>query len=266
MKKRIIIANWKMQLSFKEAKFLAKEILIKIKKKEKEKKKLKDFDIVLCPPFMSIAEVAKIFTTKENSKRNILSCGAQDCFWEEKGGFTGEISPLVLKELGCKYVILGHSERRQFLGETNEMIHKKVRTVVNLGLIPIICVGETREERDRGLKEHTILTQVSKALEGINLKIYQKIIIAYEPVWVIGSGQAIDSQEAEYMAKIILQRTIDIYPLPIVHNNIRIVYGGSINSTTVRSFINQETIDGVLVGSASLKAEEFIKMCELMPL
>lgn len=252
-----------MQLSFKEAKFLAKEILSRIKRKEKEKKKLNDFNIVLCPPFMSIAEVVKIFSGKEKSKNNIFSCGAQDCFWEEKGGFTGEVSPLVLKELGCQYVILGHSERRQFLGETDEMVHKKVRTALNLGLIPIICVGETREERDKGLKEHAILTQVSRALEGINLKVNQKIIIAYEPVWVIGSGQAIDPQEAEYMAKVILQRTIDMYPLPIVHNNIRVIYGGSVDSTTIRSFLNQETIDGILVGSASLKAEMFIKMCEL---
>lgn len=253
-----------MQLSFKEAKSLAKEILSSIKKKQKEKKRFKDFNIVLCPPFMSIAEVAKIFSGKEKSKENILSCGAQDCFWEEKGGFTGEVSPLVLKELGCQYVILGHSERRQFLGETDEMVHKKVKTAVSLGLIPVICVGETREERDKGLKEHAILTQVSQALEGINLKADQKIIIAYEPVWVIGTGQAIDPQEAEYMAKVILQRTIDMYPLPIVHNNIRIIYGGSVDSSSIRSFLDRESIDGILVGSASLRAEEFIKMCELM--
>jgi len=263
MKKPIIIANWKMQLSFKEAKFLAKEILSRIKKKQKERR-FKDFDIVLCPPFMSIAEVAKIFAKKEKSKESVLSCGAQDCFWEEKGGFTGEISPLVIKELGCRYVILGHSERRQFLGETDEMVHKKVKTAVSLGIIPVICVGETREERDKGLKEHAVFTQVSRALEGINLRANQKIVIAYEPVWVIGTGQAIDPQEAEYMAKVILQRAIDTYPLPIVHNNIRIIYGGSVDSASIRSFLNQETINGILVGSASLRAEEFVKMCELM--
>ncbi len=260
MKKPIIIANWKMQLSFKEAKILAREILNRIKKIRREKRELRDFDVVLCPPFMSIPEVAKIF----GPKKNVLSCGAQDCFWEEKGGFTGEVSPLVLKELGCEYVILGHSERRQVLGETDEMVHKKVKTALNLGLIPVICVGETREERDKGLKEHVVLTQVSKALEGINLKVNQEIIIAYEPVWVIGTGQAIDPQEADYMAKIILQRTIDMYPLPIVHNNIRTIYGGSVDSATISPFLNQETIDGVLVGSASLKTEEFIKMCELI--
>ncbi len=260
MKKNIIIANWKMQLSFKQAKVLAKEILTRLKKIEKEKRKSIDFDVVLCPPFMSIPEVTKVF----GSKKKILSCGAQDCFWEEKGGFTGEISALCLKELNCAYVILGHSERRQFLGETDEMIHKKIKTALNVGITPIVCIGETREERDKGLKESTILSQVSRALEGITLKARQKIIIAYEPVWVIGSGQAVSAEEAEYMAKVILQRIIDLYPLPIVHNNIRIIYGGSVDSNTVKSFINQETINGVLVGGASLKADEFVKMCELI--
>ena len=144
------------------------------------------------------------------------------------------------------------------------MIHKKVKTALNAGLTPIVCLGETREERDKGLKEITILSQVSRALEGITLKAKQKLIIAYEPVWVIGSGQAVSAEEAEYMAKVILQRIIDLYPLPIVHNNIRIVYGGSVDSSTVKSFINQETINGVLVGGASLKADEFAKMCGLM--
>lgn len=260
MKKNIIIANWKMQLSFKEARVLAKEILTGLKKTEKQKKKPIDFDVVLCPPFMSISEVTKVL----GSKKKILSVGAQDCFWEEKGGFTGEISVLCLKELDCNYVILGHSERRQFLKETDEMIHKKVKIALNAGLTPIVCIGETREERDKGLKESVILGQISKVLEGITLKARQKVVIAYEPVWVIGSGQAVSAEEAEYMAKVILQRIIDLYPLPIVRNNIRIIYGGSVDSNTVKSFVSQETISGVLVGGASLKVDEFVKICKLM--
>ena len=257
MKKPIIIANWKMNLSFKEAKVLAKNILNQLKKARKDKKQA-DFDIVLCPPFMSLPEVCEIF----GPKKDILFCGAQDCFWEEKGGFTGEISSMRLKELGCNYVILGHSERRQNLGETDEMVHKKVKAALKSKLIPIICIGETMKQRRQGLKEYIVVSQVSKALEGINLKFDQKIVLAYEPVWVIGSGQAITPKEAEYMSKVILQRMIDLFPLPVIRNNIRIIYGGSVNSNIIKSFINQETIDGVLVGGASLRADEFIRMCE----
>ncbi len=258
-KKPIIIANWKMNLSFKETKVLAKNILNQLKKIKKGRKSA-DFDIVLCPPFMSLPEASKIF----GPKKDILLSGAQDCFWEEEGGFTGEISPMRLKELGCSYVILGHSERRQNLGETDEMVHKKVKAALKAKLIPVICLGETMEQRRQGLKEHVVVTQASKALEGINLKSDQKVVLAYEPVWVIGSGRAITPKEAEYMAKVIHQRMIDLFPLPIVRSNIRIIYGGSVDSATIKSFIGQETIDGVLVGGASLKADEFVKMCELM--
>jgi triosephosphate isomerase len=256
MKKSIIIANWKMNLSFQEAKILAKKII----KATKEFSSSYNSEVVICPPFMSLPAVVKFF----GPKKNFLFCGAQDCFWEEQGGFTGEISPVYLKETGCDYVILGHSERRNILKETDEMVHKKVRAALNSGLIPIICVGETREEREKGLKEQIIISQITHALEGIRLNSHQKIIFAYEPVWVIGSGQAINPYEAEYMSKIIKQRMIDLYPLPIVNNNLRIVYGGSVDTRTIKDFLKQETIKGVLVGGASLKAEEFIKMCKMI--
>ena len=278
--KKLIIANWKMQLSPQKAKVLAQEVFESLKKnysvnlsktkfltfgklfnKTKEKgKKLINADIVLCPSFIDLPEVCQIF----EQKKGIVSCGAQNCFWEENGEFTGEISPKYLKRLGCNYIILGHSERRQNLRETNEMVCKKVKVVLKLGMIPIICVGETMEQRRKGLKEYIIIEQISKALKGIDLRPSQKIVIAYEPVWVIGSGKAINPKEAGYMCKIIHQQMIDLYPLPIVRNNIRIVYGGSVDSTTIRSFVNQETIDGVLIGEASLKADEFVKMCELV--
>ena len=144
------------------------------------------------------------------------------------------------------------------------MVHKKVKAALKTGLIPIICVGETRDQRDKGLKEQAIINQVSKALDGVSLKASQKIIIAYEPIWVIGSGWAIEPTEAGYMCKIIYQRIIDLYALPLVRNNIRLIYGGSVDSTTIKPFISQERIDGVLVGGASLKLKEFIKMCELI--
>jgi len=163
-KKSIIIANWKMNLSYQKAKDLAKDILEGLKRTSKEKIKQKNFDIVLCPPFMSIPEVSRIF----GPQKDVLFCGAQDCFWEEKGGFTGEISPIRLKELGCDYVILGHSERRQILNETDEMVHKKVRAALNSGLTPIICVGETKGQKDRGIREQIIINQTTKLLSLMN--------------------------------------------------------------------------------------------------
>lgn len=252
MKRPIIIANWKMNLGTKESVKLIKSILKKLKK-------IKGLDIVFCPSFISLSSVCKIFKSKFNHH---LYLGAQDCFWEEQGNFTGEVSPYWLKKLGCKYVIIGHSERRHNLKETDEMVYKKVRTALQAGLIPIICVGETLDERHRGIKDYVVLNQVSEALSGIDLNSKQNIIIAYEPVWVIGSGRAVMPEEAEYMNRIILQKTIDLYPLSIVQNNIRIIYGGSVDSENIKSFINQETISGSLVGKASLDAKEFVKICK----
>ncbi|MDA2935894.1 triose-phosphate isomerase [Patescibacteria group bacterium AH-259-L05] len=258
MKRKIIIANWKMRPNLRESQNLVKGVL-KYLKKSKKKKKLSKLDIVVCPSFTSLSAVPQM--SKFKVLRNVF-LGAQDCFWEEKGEFTGEISPAWLKEVGCKYVILGHSERRRYLSETDEMVHKKIKASLNAGLIPIICVGETLDQRRRGLKEYVILEQVSQALSGVSIDKKQKIIIAYEPVWVIGSGHAIGPEEAEYMNKIILQRTIDLFPLDVVKNNIRVVYGGSVDHDNVKSFVDQDTVDGALVGGASLKAKEFIKICE----
>ncbi len=255
-KKPIIIANWKMNPGFKNGEVLINDI-VKLLKKSKKRKGLLTIDIVFCPPFVSLAEAAK-----KIKSINGLFLGAQSCFWEEKGEFTGEISPVWLKEIGCQYVVLGHSERRLNLGETDEMVHKKVKAALQIGLVPVVCVGETLEERHKGLKDYVILEQVSRALEGISLNSDQKIIVAYEPIWVIGSGRAVSPEDAEYTAKVLLQRMVDLFPLPIVRNNIRILYGGSVDSTNIKSFIDEPTINGVLVGSVSLRAQEFVKMCE----
>ena len=251
MKKNIIIANWKMNLGLSQTISLTKDILNGLKKIKKDWSKI---DIVFCPSFPYLAEVNNLV------KRLKIDFGAQDCFWEERGAYTGEISPLQLKEMGCRYVIIGHSERRLNLNEDDEMVHKKVKAALDIGLIPILCVGETFEERQKGIKDYVIINQVSRALEGIDLKASQQLVIAYEPVWVIGTGQAVSPEEAEYVNRIILQRVIDLYPLPIVRNNIRIIYGGSVDRLNIKNFIEQETIDGVLVGGASLKAAEFVEI------
>jgi len=205
-------------------------------------------------------DIAKILNGQGNSN---LSMGAQNCFWESNGNFTGGISPTYLKNIGCDYVILGNSERRKYFQETDEMINRKVQTSLLAGLTPIICVGETIEERRKGIKDYIVLEQISSALRGVKLKANQKIIITYEPVWVIGSGQIIEPKEAIYMNKIIIQRMIDLYPLPLVNNNIRFLYGGSINSGNLNSFFEKGLTDGFLIGRASLDLNEFINICNL---
>ena len=259
-KKKIIIANWKMNLSLVESKRLVQEILTGLKAIFKEKKGQINFETVICPSFTDLVLISEIL---QKNKEEIF-LGAQNCFWKNQGNFTGEISPAYLKNLGCNYVIIGHSERKQFLKEDGEMINKKVKNALLSGLVPIICLGETKEERDRGLKEQAIINQISQFLEGVKINSGQKIIISYEPVWVVNTGQTVNSEKVEYLAKIISQRMIDLFPLPIVRNNIRIVYGGNIDLNTIGSFINLENIDGFLIGAASLKVEEFLKMGKLM--
>ncbi len=243
--KPIIIANWKMKLGVSESIELAKKI---------SKEKFLKAEVVLCPSFTSLSETGKILNNNE------IKLGAQDCFWESDGAYTGEVSAKQLKELGCEFVILGHSERRQYLNETDEMIHQKVKMALSARLIPIICVGETFLQRQEGAKDYILIQQTTKALEGIDLNLDQKIIIAYEPVWVIGSGQAIKPSEAEDTHQVIRQSLFDIFPSLMVENNFRIIYGGSVDSGNVRKFVELENTSGVLVGGASLKAEGFISL------
>jgi triosephosphate isomerase len=248
-KNSLILANWKMQLNNTESLGLFKEL----KEKIKELKNTESVEVVVCPSFTALPDIAKIATDTK------LKLGAQDVFWEQVGAYTGEISPEMLKECGCTYVIIGHSDRRTYLKETDEMVHLKIRAALNSLLYPIICVGETFKERQLGRKDYVVIRQVTQALSGIDLILDStQLVIAYEPVWVIGSGQAIDSEEAEYMHQVIKQALFDLYPVKIVENCFRIIYGGSINSQIVKSFMVQPHIDGVLVGGASLNKEEFI--------
>ncbi len=218
----------------------------------------KNLDVVLCSSFTAISEIKKIIPNTG------LKLGAQDIFWEEKGAYTGEICASQLKELGVEYVIIGHSERRGFLGETNEIIHKKMRLAFEAELIPILCIGETYDERKSGEKDYIIIRELIKALEGIDVADNQQLIIAYEPVWVIGTGQAVSPEEAELSGKLIKNSLLDLFSRDFINNNIRIVYGGSVSSKDAKQFLDQPSIDGALVGAASLDAKEFldiIKQC-----
>lgn len=260
-KESIIIANWKMSLNIQES----VDLVQAISKKQAGAKS--QTEIVLCPSFTALQAVSNALRPKSASDldSNIAAkfgtkLGAQDVFWEEKGAYTGEVSCLMLRELGCEYVIIGHSERRGYLNETEEMVHKKVRAALNLGLIPIICVGEKFEERQNSRKDQVVANQVASALEGILLPSAKRIIIAYEPVWVIGSGQAVEPKEAEYTNKIIKNILLEFYEADLVAKVFKTIYGGSIDSGNVAEFVGQENVDGVLVGGASLKAEEFLEI------
>ena len=243
MSKTIIMANWKMKLYGKEAEELAEEFT-------KLYKPFGEVEVVLCPDYLNLQTVSKKIKGKE------IKLGAQDCFWEESGAFTGEVSPRSLKEVGCEYVIIGHSERRTFLGETDEMVNKKVLAVLKEGLIPVICVGETFEERQEGNKDFVVMNQVSKALEGVDIG-NNELVIAYEPVWVIGSGQAVMPEEAEHTHQVIRQVLVDKFELDTVKEKIRIIYGGSVEPLNIQGFLAMNNIKGVLVGGASLDSNIF---------
>lgn len=248
-KQKIIIANWKMNLSPADSLILAEAIIAKLG----EIKPLQA-RIVLCPDFLALSGVAKKIAGQS------IGLGAQDCFWEPSGAYTGEVSPQFLRELGCAYVILGHSERRQDAGETDEQVNLKVKAALANSLIPVICAGETFEERQEGNKDFIISQQVSRALAGVKLLDQDNLIIAYEPVWVIGSGQAVAPEEAEHAHRVIRQVLIDHFSLAAVNGQIKIIYGGSVKPTNAGNFLIQPAIDGILVGGASLEAESFAEL------
>lgn len=254
MNKKIIIANWKMALTFSQTESLVKDIVDGLRNINFEK-----IDLVLCPSFPALPLVNKII---ENSGLPIF-LGSQNVFWEERGSYTGEVSPLVLKELGVSHVIIGHSERRLRLKETDEMIHKKVRVALANKLVPIVCVGETIEERDDKRKDMVIVKQVSYGVEGFNLNADDSFIIAYEPVWAIGSGQAVDPAELIKIIFTIKQRMVDIFGLEAVEKKSQIIYGGSIDSKNINNFVKKE-VDGYLIGGASLNPQEFLKILKIL--
>lgn len=228
---------------------------------KKEAKNIKDVEIVICPPFAYLESLAKILSAKPRISN--FKLGAQDCFWENQGAYTGEISPLMLKNLGAEYAIVGHSERRNYLGETDAMIAKKIKSVFENGLIPALCVGETLEQKKKGLAREIIKNQIQedlKEIKNLNLKI-ENLIIAYEPVWAIGTGNDCQPKDALEIIKHIKQ----ILDSESCILNYRVVYGGSIDPGDVAGYLQYPEIEGALVGGASLKMEEFKKIINEVP-
>ncbi len=243
--KPLIVANWKMNpQSLTEAKQLFNSL-------KKGIKNVKNVEVVICPPFLYLSQLQ---TT--NYKPHL---GAQDVFWEEKGAFTGEISPKMLKDSGCKYVIIGHSERRRYLKETDEMINKKLKVTLKRKLSPILCIGETRKERGQGKTQTILKNQLKKALSKISAFNIQnsKLAIAYEPVWAIGTGKACSPREAKKSLDVIKKVISKIYDKKLA-KTIKILYGGSVNGKNAASYIFEANFQGLLVGGASLDPREFV--------
>lgn len=248
MSNKIVIGNWKMKLSIEESMLQAKQL-----KKLITNKLTKSVDVGIAPDFLSLALVSQ---TLKNTGINL---GAQDCWYEDFGSFTSQSSPVNLKYFSCHYVILGHSERREFAKEDYTLVNKKIITVLKHDLVPVLCVGETFDERKEGRKDVVIMQQVQTALKGVDIQPDQSLIIAYEPVWAIGSGQATQPEEAQHTAMIIKQSLIDVLEendLPLV----KILYGGSVTPENIASFVGLPEIDGALVGGASLEASTFIEL------
>ncbi|SHD75886.1 triose-phosphate isomerase [Schnuerera ultunensis] len=241
----IIAGNWKMNNTISES--LALVDGIKSNKLDEEVEK------VVAVPFTSLSEVKKALEGTD------IKLAAQNMHWEDSGAYTGEVSPLMLKEIGTDYCIIGHSERRQYFNEIDESVNKKIKSALKHGIKPIVCVGETLEERESGKEEIVVKEQVLKALEGVDKEDIKNIVIAYEPIWAIGTGKTASSDDANHMCGFIRKTIGDKYD-ENTKESVRIQYGGSVKPSTIKELMSKEEIDGALVGGASLVAGDFVKL------
>ncbi|MGQ9845659.1 MAG: triose-phosphate isomerase [Caldisericia bacterium] len=249
MRRGFIGGNWKMNKLLKDAKETLENL-------NKNLALSRGIDIVIFPPF------TLIYFLKDLIDAPNMFIGAQNMHWEESGAYTGEISPTMLKDLGVEYVIIGHSERRQLFSETDEIINKKLISALKYGLKPVLCLGETLEERKKGIEKDVIENQFKKDLKKIPMNFLENIIIAYEPVWAIGTGLNASPKEAEEMHKFI-RSLIEKYANKDIVNSIRVIYGGSVRVENVEELSLEEDIDGFLVGGASLRADSFSRIIEI---
>ncbi len=245
MRSPFVAGNWKMNTTATEAEQLVFEMLDKLDRIEGVEK-------ILCPPFVSLVAVNMML------RGSSIKLGAQNMYFETEGAYTGEISPPMLREL-CEFVILGHSERRWYFGETDEIVNKKVKAALANKLKPILCIGERLAENEAGKTEEVINRQVTAALNGIEP--VSNLVIAYEPVWAIGTGKAASSEQAAATIQFIRDVLAKLWNKSIAQD-LRILYGGSVTSANIAEFISHPEIDGALVGGASLKAEEFASIVE----
>ena len=244
MRKIIIAGNWKLNKTIAEAVELVSEI-------KSQADGVTNVDIVVCPVFTALSEVNKIVAGSN------VGLGAQDLYWEDSGAFTGEVSVPLLKDAGCQYVIIGHSERRQYFGETNETVNSKVKAALAGGLIPIVCVGENLEQREADKAFDVVKDYVENSLKGFSADEMKKIIVAYEPVWAIGTGKTASPAQAQEIHNFIRSLLKEMHNDEVAES-MRIQYGGSVKPENAKELMGQKDIDGALVGGAALKAESFL--------
>jgi triosephosphate isomerase len=247
MRKKIVAANWKMNMTQGESERFMESFL-------RDLDKINDVEVVIIPPFTAIAKVSEALGRAQNIK-----VGAQNMYWEKSGAFTGEISAPLLRDLFVHYVVLGHSERRTLFGETDEMVNRKVRAAHAAALRPIVCVGETLDQRDKGNVEKILSIQLRGSLAGLKPKELQESVIAYEPVWAIGTGRNATPQQAQE-AHAFIRRILREIADDTTADRVRIQYGGSVKPDNARELMRQADIDGALVGGASLDPRSFAQI------
>ena len=249
MRRKIIAGNWKMNKTVPEAVEFSRELKLKTIAFNKT-------DIIICPPYPALVPVYEII------KDSKVKLGAQNSHYEEKGAFTAEVSTSMIETTGCSFVIIGHSERRQYFAESNEIINKKLKKVLSTKLLPIFCIGEILEERKSGRTEQVVDTQIREGLNGISSEDMQRITIAYEPVWAIGTGETATPQQAEEVHRYIRELIGKLYNAEIAER-IRIQYGGSVKPANAEELLKQENIDGALIGGASLELDTFLEIIKI---
>ncbi len=243
----LIVANWKLHKTVRESLAFASKF-------KSLTGRIYDRDIVLCPPFTSLYPVGKELAG------STIKLGAQNLFYEEKGAFTGEVSAEMLKEAGCAYVIIGHSERRKYFGESDKIINAKIKKAEHYGLVPIICIGEGEEERNRGVTREVLTSQMKEAVASFTPSQIEKFVIAYEPIWAIGTGKVETPEQTNEITGYLRNLLSSSYGYSIA-SKVRFLYGGSVKPENASSFLSQRDVDGLLVGGASLDPEGFSLIC-----
>ena len=249
MRKKIVAANWKMNMTLAESANFVEQLLIEIGDQA-------EVEVVIIPPFTALAKVTEVLGDRQNIK-----IGAQNMHWERNGAFTGEISAALLRDMFVRYVVLGHSERRQLFGETDDIVNRKVRVAHEAALRPIVCVGETLEQREKGSVQKILSLQLRGSLANLSAKELQETVIAYEPVWAIGTGRNATPAQAQE-AHAFIRKTLCKLSDETTGDGMRIQYGGSVKPENARELMSQPDIDGALVGGASLMARSFAQIVQ----
>jgi triosephosphate isomerase len=248
MRMPFVAGNWKMNTDSQSSVELAKNIASGASELARHK-----VTVAVCPPFVYLQSVTKALSSSS------IASGAQDIYFEQNGAYTGEISASMLKDIGCTYCLCGHSERRHVIGETDELVNKKLTAAINGGLLPILCIGELLEEREASKTEEVVTRHVKKGLAGLSDEKLSAVTIAYEPVWAIGTGRTATPQQAQEVHNFIRKLLAELYNDQLAEE-MRILYGGSVKPDNAEELMGQQDVDGVLVGGASLKANDFIEI------